>query len=553
MTATTICNFSFERFSIKKAFLKIAMLLFWSVAVFADSSESEQDAWTLAAEKFVVKQQAFSELTLDSEAQMIPEIILEQISQSFSREIPDEEILRRKQNKLLVDRLSLFLQLSKEVKSRDSLVVSEQKEKRLKKKIAVAEKKIEQIKTKIDENLEESERLDEESEEKASLEKKDDEKKVERGSIYKKDSLFCASSEAKGQGYESFAFSKVAESEGIQGLICGTISPFGDYVSVRATLRVFPSGAVAGSVTEVGSLSDCVQIAKNLARSLMPLLSNSMPIHVFFDVEPQEAKKNISITLDDVVFPEFQNEFLLDAGIHTFCVSADGFDTETFSYNFKDKSNFSVKVNMNETKNGSIEVYLKKSMAGTVFANGVFAGDIDDFQRTASVKINGKNIIGQFCVRVPDEDGEEKTLSSYFFIPAKKVFDGDFVSFRASPVDTDVLIDKSRRRMYTSYTLMVLSLPAAFYSYGKFDSARQSYNLGYSDDAEYVRKWRNYTWGFFGLSALFCVNFTIQLSRYLHDASKVLPVTAKKAKSVENIKKISETADENESKDGDSE
>lgn len=532
------------------------MLLFLSVAIFADASESGQDGWTLAAEKFVVQQTTFSNLALDSEAQMIPEIILEQISQSFSRTIPDEEIFRRKQNKLLVDRLSLFLQLSKEVKSRDALVISEQKERRLRKKIAAAEKKIAQIKTKIDENLEESRRLDEESEKKDLPEKNDDEKKVERVAIYKKGSLFCAASDAKEQGYESFAFSKVAESEGVQGLICGTISSFGDYVSVRADLRVFPSGAIAGSVTEVGSLSDCVQIAKNLARSLMPLLSNSMPIHVFFDVEPQEAKKNISITLDDVVFPEFQNEFLLDAGIHTFCVSAAGFDTETFSYNFKDKSNFSVKVNMNETKNGNIAVYLKKSMSGTVFANGVFAGDIDEFQRTAAVKINGKNIIGQFCVNVIDEDGEddeEKTLSSYFFIPVKKVSDGDFVSFRASVVDTDVLIDKSRRRMYTGYTLLVLSLPAAFYSYGKFDSARQSYNLGYSDDAEYVKKWRNYTWGFFGLSALFCVNFTIQLSRYLHDASKVLPVTAKKAKSVENIKKISETADENESKDGDSE
>ena len=536
--------------------------VFFACACFFATAEN---TWTLAAQKFEVKQTAFGESALDAEAELIPKIILEQISQDFTREIPNEELYRRKQNKLLTDRLALFLQLSKEMRSRDSLVISESSPRKLKKKIAAQDEKIAEIKKHIADNLSEAEKLA--AEENAAAESAKNEleadfggenqkkppflrffahknrgqenRETEKVLMYKSDSseLFSVSDEIKSQGIESFAYSKAAQEAEIDGLIIGSISSYGEYASVTAELRVFPSGTLMGCVTEIGAASDTVQIAKNLAHALMPSLSNSMPIRIAFDIEPKSANDAVSLSLDGVVFPELPKEIFIDAGIHTFSIEADGFDSEIFSYNFQNKSDFSIKVELNTSKSEYIEVYLKKSLEGVLYANGIFAGEIDDFQRTARVKINGENIIGQFSVPSKTADGAEKSLSAYFFVPSKKIADGDFVSFRAKPVDVDSLIDKSRKRMYTSYTLLVMSLPVAFYCYGKFDEGRKSYNLEYTNDADYVKKWQKYSWGFFGLSAVLGVNFGIQLARYLHTASKVLPVTAKKSKSVQNTEK----------------
>ncbi len=545
-----------------KALRRFFCAVFFACACFFATAEN---TWTLAAQKFEVKQTAFGESALDAEAELIPKIILEQISQDFTREIPNEELYRRKQNKLLTDRLALFLQLSKEMRSRDSLVISESSPRKLKKKIAAQDEKIAEIKKHIADNLSEAEKLSAEENAAAESAKNEHEadfggenqkkppflrffahknrgqenRETEKVLMYKSDSseLFSVSDEIKSQGIESFAYSKAAQEAEIDGLIIGSISSYGEYASVTAELRVFPSGTLMGCVTEIGAASDTVQIAKNLAHALMPSLSNSMPIRIAFDIEPKSANDSVSLSLDGVVFPELPKEIFIDAGIHTFSIEADGFDSEIFSYNFQNKSDFSIKVELNKSKSEYIEVYLKKSLEGVLYANGIFAGEIDDFQRTARVKINGENIIGQFSVPSKTADGAEKSLSAYFFVPSKKIADGDFVSFRAKPVDVDSLIDKSRKRMYTSYTLLVMSLPVAFYCYGKFDEGRKSYNLEYTNDADYVKKWQKYSWGFFGLSAVLGVNFGIQLARYLHTASKVLPVTAKKSKSVQNTEK----------------
>ncbi len=559
MTATTICNFSTikEFSSLKKFFLTVTMFLFWSIVAFAQSAQntsgqSTLGVWTLAAEKFSVEQSAFDSYSLDSECEMIPKIILEQLSQSFSRTILDEEIYNRKQNELLVNRLSLFLQLSKEVKTRDSIVITEAKERKRKKEIEKSEKKIEEIKKQISDNLAEAKKLEEEAiarterKEVPRLEKKKPPFRLfhkdkgnkpteERVSLYKSDvtTLFSVSSDVKEQGYESYAFGAAAKKENIAGLLTGVIKPYGEYASVRVDLRLFPSGKVVSSVTEIGLLTDLVQLAKNLSRSLSPKLSNSMPIRIKFDIQPESALENVVVTLDDVVFNEFREEILIDAGVHTFVIEADGFNTETFSYKFADKSDFSIQIALQEKKEDEILIYFKKSLEGTFYANGLNVGEVDDYTRTAHIKVNGKNIIGQFTMQVDGgEDEEEKSLSSYFFVPAKKIEDGKYFYLKTKPIDLEYYIDKSRKRMYTGYTLLVLSLPFSFFTYGKYIEARNAYKLGYTDDVDEVNKWQKYTWYSFGISATFGVNWVVQLVRYLHTASKVFPENAKKAKPI---------------------
>ena len=83
----------------------------------------------------------------------MPQLILEQIAENSIRSVSSQEQLDRELYALQTERLSLFLQLSKENKTRDSLVLSKTNPRELKKAIREEEEKISEIEKKIDENL----------------------------------------------------------------------------------------------------------------------------------------------------------------------------------------------------------------------------------------------------------------------------------------------------------------------------------------------------------------------------------------------------------------
>ena len=92
--------------------------------------------WTLGAAKFTFTQTETRSSAQEGAASLIPQLILEQIMADSSRTLTNRELLDRTLEDLLTARLSLFLQLSKEVKARDSLVITEPDARSLKKKIA---------------------------------------------------------------------------------------------------------------------------------------------------------------------------------------------------------------------------------------------------------------------------------------------------------------------------------------------------------------------------------------------------------------------------------
>ena len=117
------------------------------------AAETKSADWVLAAQKFTFSQRREQSASSLQFATVLPQLILEQIAVDGTRVLPNQEVLDRKLNELQTERLSLFLQLSKEYQSRDALVLNNPKPKKLTKALETSQKKIDELQKKIDENL----------------------------------------------------------------------------------------------------------------------------------------------------------------------------------------------------------------------------------------------------------------------------------------------------------------------------------------------------------------------------------------------------------------
>lgn len=320
-------------------------------------SSSGDSAWTLAAMEFAFSQSGNKSESPGQAAKVLPSLILERISSGAVRRIPEKEILDRKLKELQTERLSLFLQLSKENQSRDALVLTAENKKKLQKLIKEENEKISGIEDKIRENLdaagneiqkslakikaveiqkndsdpEPPEDFDEikNPEEKKSSpgksggEPSQEEKKKffnpfalpffhrgeendiieENVAVYKSDpnSLFKPSAKALEEGFSSWNFESEVAAQKINGLLSGKIISYGDYCSVTVEIRSYPGAKVSGTVTEVGMLGDLIPLASRIASGLSPKISNTLPVRIEFDVSPAQASDSLVVTVDGVV------------------------------------------------------------------------------------------------------------------------------------------------------------------------------------------------------------------------------------------------------------
>ena len=258
-----------------------SVFLFLIFSFFAFASD-----WTLGVMEFSFKQTQKRAESYEKAAQVLPQLIIEQFSNENIRTIPQKELLDRKLKELQTARLTLFLQLSKEYKTRDSLVLTTIKPKKLEKEIKSQMKKIRDLEIQIDENLESVKKTIDEyapkiaRDEAISEGKKVEDEKKDTGFFpfqlpflffhehdankivsenvvnYKNDStaLFKPSEKSMEAGFTSWDFEQEVTSAKINGLITGEITCYGDYCSVTTNLRIYPGGQILGTVTEVGLL-----------------------------------------------------------------------------------------------------------------------------------------------------------------------------------------------------------------------------------------------------------------------------------------------------------
>lgn len=538
---------TFNLFFRKLIFSFFALLVF----VFSAQAADSEKKWVLAAEKFTLSQKN-SSASFESINSTLPALILEQLSENLERTPRGREMLDRSLYDLQKARIDLFLQLSKEVKSRDSILLNDYSSRKLKMKLKESEKKISEIQKKIDENLsavkkenekyafqiEEDEkrrkRIDdglvvEERQEKnkfAELFKEmakntDDRPVIENVSLYQNDftKFFDAGEEKRSQGYSSYDFEKACVDAKINGLLTGTVTVYGTYVSCAVSLYQYPGGRLIGSAVDVGSVENLRILAVSLALQITPKIADSMPVFLEISVAPENALEKLAVTIDGVVYRNISRPIIVQSGVHTVVFASEGFDTVSASYGFSGSRNFKVDVEMKETKNGEVKIRLQKPYSGDIFGNGIFGGSVSPENPFGTIKVNNKNVLGHFA----DSGGN----SADFLIPAKFLKDGDFLSVNAKPFDRSDYIEKRRRWMYASYSALIVSLVPTFYVYGNSYAKSQAYNSNFDISYNEAKSWQTASNVMIGVSATAGAFFVYELIRYLVAAENVLPKAAK--------------------------
>ncbi len=260
-------------------------VIFFSLLLISFSAFADTDKWTLGACKFVfVKGQQKDSVTTNM-AEMIPLEILSKLSTSLERSIMPDESFERKRFKLRTERQSLYLQLSAEYKKRDALVLQNYSNIQMKSELRKQDKKIKEIQKKLEDNIAGLKQEEEKAEDAMKIlsgtdTADDDDTKVlsekellkslfknifdkeqslfteEKISFYQdNEALFRTANEEETE-YTDFTFEKQVVNSGINGLITGTLTSYGNYISVNADFYKYPGAEKAGSVMEVAAVDD---------------------------------------------------------------------------------------------------------------------------------------------------------------------------------------------------------------------------------------------------------------------------------------------------------
>lgn len=540
-----------------KKFLLTLILSCLTFSLFADN-------WTLGIMEFSFKQKQNRGESTAKAAQVLPQLIVEQFSSENIRTIPQKERLDRRLKELQTERISLFLQLSKEYKTRDSLVLSTNSPRKLEKEIRKQMEKIRDIEIKINDNLDEAKKeidaaapkIDHDEAAHADIKNKNDKKALpgfpirlpfsffkhnekdeiitENVVLYKGDStaLFTPSEKSSEAGFTSWDFEQEVTGAKINGLITGEITCYGDYCSVTTNLRIYPGGQIFGTVQEVGLLTDLMPLADSIARNLDSKIANALPIMIDFDISPKEIAKDTKIMIDGIVFSltktdgSFDNKIIKDSGIHHINIEAPGYENLTFTYSFTDDNMFFVHANLVPKVHGTAHIKLKKYRDGIFHTYGLNQAPVTKEEPSAKLDVNGKSVLGVFAAPKQSDDDSDSSNIAFFRIPENQAFDGAYLLVNAKPFDRAANIDKRRRWMYTAYTALICSLPFTFYYKGEFTAENFANSQG-RGDYDRLRNLQNRSNICAGISAACGVWTAIELVRYLWAADRVLPAKTK--------------------------
>ncbi|MBQ3835807.1 MAG: hypothetical protein II814_01625 [Treponema sp.] len=501
-------------------------------AIFCESEfvEAEKTPWVLAARKF--NAESARSKSAEAAASVIPKLILERISVDLNRDVLRDEKISRKTDALLTERLSLFLQLSKEIQARDSLVLNNYSTIEFEMAVHDQQKKIKEIQDKIDANLERQELVFHPEKGKKKLVKelgKELAPQKEIVTLYKNDSeaLFAASSDAESEGVYSRKYAREISSAKINSLITGSMVFYGEYVSVQVDLLVYPGAKKAASAMEVGSLSQISRIAENLSFELLPKIANGLPVELNFNINPAAALKSAILTIDNIVYDPIPDKAIVSAGLHSIALEADNYARETFVYDFSGSRRFFIDVNFKEKSEGSVKLVLSRFVPGNMFFDGKFVGPSSKTDYVdVPLKVNGDTVFGYF-----EGTYKDKQEMMFMQIPANLMVDGNLLETKMKVFDISKNIDKRRKIMYVSYSALILSLPFLFYSYGRFVSYQRARTAGYGDVAsDTYNTYRQMSLWATGISAACGVWFVAELVAYLIAVDKTLPPKARKVR-----------------------
>lgn len=543
-----------KKYSFLNKKLFSALIIFFLISNFFSAADKSTASWVLAAEKFTYTNKTVDSL-YDAIASLLPTRILGSTGSNLFRTVYVDESYERNIYSLKNERSSLFLQLSGEIKKRDALVLSNYDKHKLKTELKKEDEKINEIKKKLDENItkqkEENELLEkfmesgQEINEKTpenELEKyanffknfiyeKQDQAIIEEISFYKNDisSLYEAGNEAKADGYKSNAFEKEMLNAKINGLISGEITVYEEYIYTAVSLYVYPGAKYITTVSEVGTIDELDFIAESLGQQLIPSLTNSMPISLKVTINPPQAASSAQMYIDGNLIQNLNNEVNLDSGVHFIQFSASNYKSAETSYFFAGNRKYLIEVNLKELVQGQMYLTTEApdnknnflSIIGGLFepdlekenvsfyANGIQTEENDG---KAKIQINGDLILGQFV----SENGE----SGFYYIMPDQSISEQLLYVKPEVFNRNDYIEKHRRRMYTAYSGLVVSLIPYFVTKGQY----QNHLAARENDKAFIWNISNKVAA--GISIGCGIWFVYEMVRYFMAADSVIPQKA---------------------------
>ncbi|MCR5252660.1 MAG: hypothetical protein K6C98_02975 [Treponema sp.] len=516
--------------------------------------------WVVGAERFKYVSPASEDPAVaNGIAEMFPNRILAQLNEDLVHIVYPDEKREQALYDLRKTRLSLFLQLSAEYKKRDSLMLNAYSKRKLASKIKQEEKTIKEIQDKIAANLKEADEVMQKSVHEELLVQRglfnenenagnaENLKRMVRNmfnrdadlvtsrniAFYKDDpiAIFEPSEEAKKYGYSSYEYERDVVTAGINTLLTGTITNYGQYFFVSVEVYEFPGGKLNQAVSEVGLIDNADMISTSISHQLIKTISNGLPVDLEIAIEPLYLKDQVRIYLDDDLQPPKMTNIKTLSGVHAIRFVCDGYREMGTSYFFEGNRKYKIEVTMQSETELFIDAVNLAPFPGRFYAAGVPAQKLpsseDDVFEQAKIRIDDTQILGQFIT----EDG----YSTNYYIPAN-LFNNSTVAIKSNNYDINDYIDKRRRIMYGSYTLFIISMIPYFYTYGNYYNAANAYNAGvgsYEDALTWQT--RNQICG--GV-AIGCGSLCIfELIRYLKAVNSVLPQKAKPVTASELKKK----------------
>ena len=504
------------------------VLLFFSFNAFAATTNSD---WIVGAQKFSFTRNQTGSV-VDGISVMFPARILEKLSSNMNRNILTDEKAARELYKLRQERNSLFLQLSSEVKKRDSLFLEKYTQSELNRKIADEQKKIDEIKKKLTANIEDQKLYTQHLNDLNPTEVRDQNQFVvnEKISIYKNDfsALFNPSETAIQQGLKSSKFETEVVNAKINCLITGKITAYDEFISLTIETYIYPGAKLASTITEIGTVDDADYIVSNIVLQLAPVITNSIPVTLNIKVASPSEEDSFKTYIDDILYSSIQEDFVIDSGVHHIQFIADGYKSSGTNYYFEGNKHYDITVELEPEIEKTIYVDTKNQLEGSFLVNGKKAQLLSDGK--SKITINGNPVLGQFIT--------EDNLPAFFYIAEKKVEDGALYTSKLKPIDHSDYIEKCRRRMYVSYSVLVTSVVPMIITQGRLSSYVALFN-----DADRVSNLRVQgtldkkfseakAWN---TTAIVCTSITVaaavwfgfELFRYFHAANSVLPVNTK--------------------------
>lgn len=495
--------------------------------------------WVIGARKFTFTRNQTGAVA-EGIAAMFPARILEKMSSSMYRAVDIEENAQRELYKIRMEKNSYFLQLSSKIKTRDSLVLGNYSQKELELKLQKENESILELKKKLEQNIQRQKELEAQiqaaqnsvNENLVPEEKKSDsfikslftsqsssQYVQEKIVLYKKDisAVFTPS--------QTGDFEKQVVDAKINCLISGEITGFDEYMSVTVKANVYPGGKEIAVVTEIGTVDDADLIASAVARQLVPAVTNSMPCVLIIQMDMEEEPKDLCVYVDDVLYNDVSSEFTIDSGVHFIQFTAEGYKNAGTSYYFEGNKNYVVQVSLSKTATNTIFVRPKAIMEGQFIANGVSGVKLQD--NTSKITVNGEAVLAQFIT-------EDKN-SAFLYIPQNKITEGALYTAKLKTVNHKDFIEKRRREMYLSYSVLVTSLMPTLISKGIVesykpmlaDTNRQKDIENLDDKIQTANGWVLASNIFTGVSIACGIWFIFELYRYFSAANSVLPASTK--------------------------